>query len=160
MEQRYFHKIVGGNFRIDGIQAAILRAKLPFLNGWNAARRANAATYRKAFTEAGLLDRVVLPAEPHHASGLRDHHIYHQYVIRVPGRDHVQSFLAEHKIGCAIYYPVPLHLQECFAYLGHQPGDFPESERAALESLALPIFPGLRHEEIHEVVETIRLALD
>ncbi len=160
MEERYFHKIVGGNFRLDGIQAAVLRAKLPFLDDWNTSRRANASIYREAFTKAGLLDRVTLPAEPHQTSGLRDHHIYHQYVIRVPTRDRVQSFLAENKIGCAIYYPVPLHLQECFAYLGRQSGDFPESERASRESLALPIFPGLRVEEIHEVVSSIERALN
>lgn len=160
MEQRYYHKVVGGNFRIDAIQAAVLRAKLPFLDGWNAMRRANAATYREAFTSAGLLDRVTLPAEPFVSSGLRDHHIFHQYVIRVPKRDAVMSRLTEKKIGCAIYYPVPLHLQECFAYLGHKNGDFPVSEKAALESLALPIFPGLTENEIAEVVLGIKEALD
>ena len=163
MEERYFHKVVGGNFRIDGIQAAVLRTKLPHLDTWNATRRANAATYRESFTKAGLLNRIALPSEPFAASGLRDHHIYHQYVIRILSdgkRDAVQASLTEQKIGCAIYYPVPLHLQECFAYLGHKPGDFPESERAAKESLALPIFPGLHTEEIHEVVEGIRKALD
>lgn len=162
MEERYFHKIVGGNFRLDGMQAAILRAKLPFLNEWNATRRTNAATYREAFAKAGLLDQVILPAEPFADSGLRDHHIYHQYVIRILGdgkRDAVQASLAEQKIGCAIYYPVPLHLQECFAYLGHKSGDFPESEKAARESLALPVFPGLTTEEIHEVVGGIKNAL-
>jgi len=159
MEERYYHKIVGGNFRIDGIQAAVLRAKLPFLDGWNATRRANAAAYKEAFISAGLLDRVTLPSEPFASSGLRDHHIFHQYVIRVPKRDAVMACLAEKKIGCAIYYPVPLHLQQCFAYLGHKTGDFPESERASKESLALPIFPGLRAEEIQEVVDGIRAAL-
>ena len=168
MEERYYHKIVGGNFRLDGIQAAILRAKLPFLDGWNASRRANAAAYKDAFAESGLIRasgtaaRVILPAEPFAASGLRDHHIYHQFVIRIPGegkRDAVMAHLTAGKIGCAIYYPVPLHLQECFAYLGHKTGDFPESERASLESLALPIFPGLRTEEIEEVVAGIRSAL-
>lgn len=158
MEERYFHKVVGGNFRMDGIQAAVLLAKLPFLDAWNATRRVNAATYKEAFAKAGLLDQLSLPAEPFLSSGLRDHHIYHQFVIRILGkgkRDAVQASLAEQKIGCAIYYPVPLHLQECFAYLGHKPGDFPESELAAQESLALPIFPGLRIEEIHEVVAGI-----
>jgi dTDP-4-amino-4,6-dideoxygalactose transaminase len=159
MEERYYHKVVGGNFRIDAIQAAALRAKLPFLDGWNVTRRGNAAEYRKAFEATGLMSRVTLPAEPFASSGLRDHHTYHQYVIRVPNRDAVMAHLSAKKIGCAIYYPVPLHLQECFAYLGHQPGDFPESERAARESLALPIFPGLRSEEIGEVVEGIRSAL-
>jgi len=159
MEERYYHKVVGGNFRIDAIQAAVLRAKLPFLDGWNATRRANAGTYREAFAEAGLLDRVTLPAEPHLSSGLKNHHIFHQYVIRVPERDAVMARLAEQKIGCAIYYPVPLHLQECFAYLCHKNGDFPISEKAAKESLALPIFPGLKQEEIHEVVSGIAGAL-
>ena len=159
MEQRYYHKVVGGNFRIDAIQAAVLRAKLPFLDGWNATRRANAATYKEAFTSAGLLDRVTPPAEPHLASGLRDHHIFHQYVIRVANRDAVMAHITEKKIGCAIYYPVPLHLQECFAYLGYKLGDFQVSEQAAKESLALPIFPGLRGEEIQEVVAVIKEAL-
>ncbi len=160
MEQRYYHKVVGGNFRIDAIQAAVLRAKLPFLDGWNATRRANAASYREIFDSAGLLDRVILPAEPFAASGLRDHHIYHQYVIRLPKRDAVMAYLSEHKIGCAIYYPVPLHLQECFAYLGHKQGDFPASEQAAKESLALPIFPGLLPDEQQQVVEAIKQALN
>lgn len=162
MEERYFHKLVGGNFRLDGIQAAALRAKLPFLDGWNATRRGNALTYREAFARTGLLPQVTLPPEPFASSGLRDHHIYHQFVIRILGegkRDAVQTFLTQQKIGSAIYYPVPLHLQECFAYLGYKTGDFPESERAARESLALPIFPGLRKEEIEEVVEGIRQAL-
>lgn len=159
MEQRYYHKVVGGNFRIDAIQAAVLRAKLLFLDGWNATRRANAATYKEAFTSAGLLDRVTLPAEPFASSGLRDHHIFHQYVIRVPNRDAVMARLTKQKIGCAIYYPVPLHLQECFAYLGHNAGDFPVSEQAAKESLALPIFPGLTQDEIMEVVRGIKEAL-
>jgi dTDP-4-amino-4,6-dideoxygalactose transaminase len=154
MEERYYHKVVGGNFRIDALQAAVLRAKLPFLDGWNATRRANAAAYRELFESAGLTDRVLLPAEPHASSGLCDHHIFHQYVVRIPGgkRDALQKHLAERKIGTAIYYPVPLHLQECFAYLGHKTGDFPVSEKAALESLALPIFPGLRREEQEELV--------
>ena len=160
MEQRYYHKVVGGNFRIDAIQAAILRTKLPFLDGWNATRRSNAAIYRDAFNTAGLLDRVVLPAEPFAGSGLRDHHIYHQYVIRLPKRDAVMARLTEQKLGCAIYYPVPLHLQECFAYLGHKPGDFLASEQAASESLALPIFPGLRPDEQQRVVEAIKQALN
>ena len=160
MEQRYYHKVVGGNFRIDAIQAAVLRAKLPFLDGWNATRRSNAALYREAFDSAGLLDRVILPSEPFAGSGLRDHHIYHQYVIRTPNRDAVMNLLTEQKIGCAIYYPVPLHLQECFAYLGHQVGDFTASEQAARESLALPIFPGLKPEEQYQVVAAIKQALN
>ena len=159
MEQRYYHKLVGGNFRIDAVQAAVLRAKLPFLNGWNEIRRSNASAYRSAFAKAGILDSVSLPAEPFASSGLKNHHIFHQYVIRLAKRDAVVAHLAERKIGCAIYYPVPLHLQECFGYLGYKEGEFPESEKAARESLALPIFPGLRREEIDEVVNGIRQAL-
>lgn len=163
MEERYYHKVVGGNFRIDAVQAAVLRAKLPFLDGWNATRRANGEAYRELFTAAGLLDRLALPPEPHReqSGSVRDHHIFHQYVIRIPGgrRDSLLRFLADRKIGTAIYYPVPLHLQECFAYLGHKRGDFPVSEQAALEALALPIFPGLRREEQAEVVAGIAAGL-
>ncbi|MFI0347147.1 MAG: DegT/DnrJ/EryC1/StrS family aminotransferase [Chthoniobacterales bacterium] len=161
MEERYYHKMVGGNFRMDALQAAILHAKLPFINEWNAKRRANAAVYKAAFTAAGLLDRITLPEEPFAASALRDHHIYHQYVIRVIGssasgaREKIISHLKNKKIGHAIYYPVPLHLQECFAYLGYKKGDFPESEYAAEETLALPIFPELRQDEIASVVKAI-----
>ena len=158
MEERYYHKVVGGNFRIDALQAAVLRAKLPFLTGWNALRRANAASYRALFEGAALTDRVTLPPEPHAASGLPDHHIFHQYVLRIPGegrRDAVASGLAGRGIGTAIYYPVPLHLQECFAYLGYGPGSFPEAEKAARESLALPIFPGLTRGEQEEIVGAI-----
>ncbi len=159
MEERYYHKVVGGNFRIDAVQAAVLRAKLPFLDGWNATRRANAEAYRELFSAAGLLDRLILPPEPHRdqSDSVRDHHIFHQYVIRISGgkRDALQKFLTDRKIGTAIYYPVPLHLQECFAYLSHKRGDFPVSEQAALEALALPIFPGLRREEQEEVVAGI-----
>ena len=141
-----------------GWEAAVLRAKLPFLSGWNALRRANAASYRTLFEGAGLTDRVTLPPEPHAASGLPDHHIFHQYVLRIPGegrRDAVASGLSGRGIGTAIYYPVPLHLQECFAYLGYGPGAFPEAEKAARESLALPIFPGLTRGEQEEIVGAI-----
>jgi dTDP-4-amino-4,6-dideoxygalactose transaminase len=165
MEERYYHKIVGGNFRLDGIQAAILRARLPFLSAWNEQRRNNATIYKEAFTKAGLLDRISLPYEPWAASGLKNHHIYHQYVIRILGdqpvadRDKIIAHLSKSHIGYAIYYPVPLHLQECFAYLNHAIGSYPESERAAQETLALPIFPELREEEIQTVVAAIQEAL-
>ena len=168
MEERYYHKVVGGNFRLDAMQAAILHARLPFLEQWDEQRRANAAVYKAAFTKAGLLDRITLPAEPWAASGLKNHHIYHQYVIRINGsaagafagtREKIIAHLTEKKIGHAIYYPVPLHLQECFAYLAHAVGSFPESERAAKETLALPIFPELREEEIKTVVASIAEAI-
>lgn len=165
MEERYYHKVVGGNFRLDGIQAAILRARLPFLEQWNEQRRKNAAIYRAAFVKAGLLEALSLPEEPWAASGLKNHHIYHQYVIRMLGKEaalqrkKVSDYLHQKEIGHAIYYPVALHLQECFAYLNHRPGSYPEAEKAAQETLALPIFPELREEEIHAVVAAIAEAL-
>ncbi len=153
MEQRYFHREVGGNFRLDALQAAVIHAKLPFLAGWNAARRANAARYREGFEKRGLLDVITPPLAP--APDLPNSHIYHQYVVRAKDRDALMKHLQNAGIGCAIYYPVPLHLQECFAYLGHKAGDFPVSEKAAAESLALPIFAELEPSEIDAVVDAI-----
>lgn len=160
MNTQYHHEKVGGNFRLDALQAVVLSAKLPLLDGWHSARRRNAALYRAEFDRLGVLDRVVLPAEPYAGSGVKNHHIYHQYVIRVTGRDEVREKLAAAGVGCAVYYPVPLHLQECFAPLGHSAGDFPESERAARETLALPIYPELTPDEIHEVANALAGALD
>lgn len=147
MRPRYVHHTVGGNFRLDALQAAVLRAKLPYLDGWNQARRENAQRYRRLFTEAGLDAVVQLPEE------LPDRgHTYHQYVVRVPERDQLRAFLAERHIGTEVYYPIPLHLQACFAHLGYGPGSFPEAERAAQEVLALPIFPELTAEEQERIV--------
>jgi dTDP-4-amino-4,6-dideoxygalactose transaminase len=154
MEQRYYHHKVGGNFRIDALQAAILHVKLPHVAAWNEARRANATKYAAAFEAAGLLDRLTLPATPF-AGKVAEHHIFHQYVLRAERRDELLAHLAANGIGHGVYYPVPLHLQDCFDYLGSKPGDFPESERAAAETVALPIFPELRDDELAEVVETI-----
>ena len=159
MGTQYHHEKVGGNFRIDALQAVVLSAKLPHLDTWHAARRRNAALYREEFTKLGLLDRITLPVEPYAASGVKNHHIYHQYVVRVPGRDKVREKLTAAGIGCAVYYPIPLHLQECFASLGHSAGDFPESEKAARESLALPIYPELTAHQIREVAEELAKAL-
>jgi dTDP-4-amino-4,6-dideoxygalactose transaminase len=150
-EERYYHKWVGLNSRLDGFQGAILRVKLPHLDTWSNKRKENADRYRRLFTDAGLAEQVVSPFE--RANG---RHIYNQFVIRVPGkRDALRKFLAANDIGTDIYYPVPLHLQECFEYLGYREGDFPESERAARESLALPIFPELRVEQQEYVVQRI-----
>ena len=154
MEQRYYHHKVGGNFRIDALQAAILHVKLPHVAAWNEARCANAAKYAAAFEAAGLLDRLTLPATPF-AGKVEGHHIFHQYVLRAERRDELLAHLAANGIGHGVYYPVPLHLQDCFDYLGCKPGDFPESERAATETVALPIFPELHDDEFAEVVETI-----
>jgi len=148
MERHYHHHAVGGNFRLDALQAGILRVKLPHLDQWSAMRRANAAFYREEFARAGA--DVALPAE-----AVPGHHIYNQFVIRAPRRDELLRHLAASGIGHAIYYPIPLHLQECFATLGYKPGDFPEAERAAKETIALPIFPELTPDQQRAVVAAI-----
>ncbi len=155
MEPRYFHKWLGGNFRIDAIQAAVLQIKLPHLDTWGAGRRARAAFYREEFARLGLLETLTLPIEPWAGSGLENHHIYNQFVIRTPRRDDLRLHLQAAGIGSEIYYPLPLHLQECFRDLGYSEGDFPESERASLETLALPIFPELTEPQQLYVAEQI-----
>jgi dTDP-4-amino-4,6-dideoxygalactose transaminase len=148
-EPKYYHKLVGGNFRLDALQAAILRIKLRYLDGWTAGRQQNADRYHRLFTEAGLQD-VVLPTEEPERR-----HVYNQFVIRTGRRDTVMAKLKERKIGNEIYYPLPLHLQECFASLGYRPGSLPESERAAKETLALPIYPELTEEMQAAVVAAV-----
>jgi dTDP-4-amino-4,6-dideoxygalactose transaminase len=155
MTRTYHHETVGGNFRLDALQAAVLHAKLPFLDGWNAARKHNAGLYREGFQDVVASGDVILPTEPHAGSGLNGHHTYHQYVIRTKNRDALKDHLASRGVGHAVYYPRPLHLQPCFANLGHNAGDFPEAELASRESLALPIYPELEASEISAVVEAI-----
>lgn len=155
MEPRYYHHFIGGNFRLDEIQAAILGVKLPHLDGWSAARRQVADNYCEEFARLGLTDRITLPAEPYRDRGLTNHHIFHQYVIRTPRRDALQAHLTKKEIGTAIYYPLALHEQECFRYLGYRAGDCPESERAGRETLALPIYPELSPDAQRYVVESI-----
>jgi len=155
MEPRYYHQFIGGNFRLDEIQAAILSVKLPRLDDWSAARRGVAEIYGNEFRRLGLTDRISLPAEPYRDRGLTNHHIYHQYVIRTPQRDALREHLTRKEIGTAIYYPLALHEQECFRSLGYHAGDFPESERAARETLALPIYPELSAEQQRYVAESI-----
>lgn len=146
--ERYYHKWVGLNSRLDGFQGAVLRVKLPHLDKWSDKRKANAEHYRELFIDAGLTEQVVLPFERENVR-----HIYNQFVVRVPvRRDELRQFLTENGIGTDIYYPVSLHLQECFEYLGYKAGDMPESEKASLETLALPIFPELMPEQIEYVV--------
>jgi len=155
MEPRYYHRVIGGNFRLDEIQAAILSVKLSCLDRWSAARRAAADFYRGEFQRAGLAKKITLPAEPYRDSGLTNHHIYHQYVIRTSIRDALRGHLAKREIETAIYYPLGLHEQECFAYLGYKKGDFPATEQAAREALALPIYPELSREAQQYVVGAI-----
>lgn len=155
MEPRYYHHFIGGNFRLDEIQAAILGVKLPHLDEWSGARRGVADYYREEFNRLGLNDRITLPAEPYRDRDLTNHHIYHQYVIRTPKRDALREHLTRKEIGTAIYYPLALHEQECFRYLGYRAGDFPESERAACETLALPMYPELSREAQRYVAESI-----
>jgi dTDP-4-amino-4,6-dideoxygalactose transaminase len=150
MEPKYHHHLVGANFRIDAIQAAVLRVKLPKLAGWSNGRRTNAARYRRLFADAGLSD-VILPVEAPNRT-----HIYNQFVIRVPQRDQLRAHLDAAKIGTEVYYPVPFHLQECFKNLGYRPGAFPEAEAAANDSLALPIYPELTEAQQAAVVDAIR----
>ena len=149
-EPKYYHSFIGANFRIDELQAAVLNVKLRALDAWTEGRQRNAHIYDEAFAQASLGARVTTPVAP---PGVR--HIYNQYVIRVERRDELRKFLGEQGIGTEIYYPVPLHLQKCFAYLGQKPGDLPESERAAAETVALPIFPELVPEQIRYVVQKI-----
>jgi len=155
MEVRYYHKWVGGNFRIDAIQSAVLGVKLPHLDSWSAGRRARAAYYRAAFARHGLGEKVTLPAEIYATSGVTNHHIYNQFIVRVAQREALRAHLTAAGIGSEIYYPLSLHQQECFRDLGYKEGDFPESERAAQETLALPIFPELTDAQQEYVVEQI-----
>jgi dTDP-4-amino-4,6-dideoxygalactose transaminase len=147
---KYYHALIGGNFRIDELQAAVLRVKLKYLDGWTQGRQRNAAFYDKAFAAAGVGAKV---RTPHAVAGYR--HIFNQYVIRVPKRDALRARLTERGIGTEIYYPVPLHQQQCFAYLGYKEGDFPQSESAALETLALPIYPELTETQLKHVVASV-----
>jgi dTDP-4-amino-4,6-dideoxygalactose transaminase len=150
MEPKYYHQLVGGNFRLDELQAVVLSIKLQHLDAWTLGRQENACFYFEAFERAGLKGTVTLPAA---LPGVR--HIYNQFVVRFPQRDALKKYLGECGVGSEIYYPVPLHQQQCFAPLGYQAGDFPESERAAAETLALPIFPELSREQLQYVVDCI-----
>jgi dTDP-4-amino-4,6-dideoxygalactose transaminase len=145
---KYHHKVVGGNFRLDALQAAVLSVKLKHLPDWSRARRANAAEYNRLFNDAGLEGLVTLPRD-------NPGHVYNQYVIRVPRRDDLQAHLRARNIGTEVYYPVPLHLQECFRYLGLHAGDFVHAETAARETLALPVYPELTGEQQRHVVASI-----
>ncbi len=146
---KYYHRIVGGNFRLDALQAAVLRVKLKYLTAWTAARRSNAQRYRMLFQEMGLTGEVILPED---APG----HIYNQFVVRLPDRDRLRTFLRERGVETEVYYPVPLHLQECFLEFGYREGAFPQAEASARHSLALPIYPELTEMQQRHVVRQVR----
>ena len=163
---KYYHKMIGGNFRLDAIQAGVLSVKLPHLDSWSEARRENAELYTKLFIESGLsqeegkieLDeqnKVLLPKPIYKNESLKNYHIYNQYVIRVENRDELMTYLREKEIGCEIYYPVPFHMQECFSELPSSKESYPNAEFAAKHSIALPIYPELTKEQIEFVVQTI-----
>ncbi len=148
---KYYHKIIGGNFRLDALQAGVVKAKLNFLESWTEKRRQNATTYNQLLQQNALTQYIQLPPE------VFPRHVFNQYVIRTGNRrDELRSFLNEKKIGCEIYYPLPLHVQECFQSLGYKKGDFPESEKAADETLALPISHEITRAQQEFVVENIR----
>jgi dTDP-4-amino-4,6-dideoxygalactose transaminase len=159
---KYHHRMIGGNFRLDTLQAAIVSVKLAHLDSWTTARQENAGRYDRLFRETGLHleDARFCVAEgtgrwlvlPSRTAGK---HIFNQYIIRVPSRDRLRTYLHDRGVSSEVYYPVPMHLQECFSYLGYSRGDFPESERAALQSLALPVYPELSEEQAQYVVGCI-----
>ncbi len=155
---KYHHALVGGNFRLDALQAAVLRAKLPHLERWTERRIENAATYRRLLGERGLLASGLLSLPPEPPEGARSH-VYNQFVVRVAAREAVRERLAGLGVATEVYYPLPLHLQECFRHLGYREGDLPRAEAAARESLALPIYPELSEEQIEYVVECLAEAL-
>jgi len=147
---KYYHSVIGINSRLDALQAAVLDVKLKYLDAWSEVRRANAALYTRLFAGKDLSEQVVTPVVPEGYS-----HIFNQYVIRVKNRNDLREHLKINDIGTEIYYPVPLHLQECFAYLGYSSGDMPVSEEAAETTLALPVYPELTDEMQEYVVDTI-----
>jgi dTDP-4-amino-4,6-dideoxygalactose transaminase len=146
---KYYHSIVGGNFRLDALQASVLRVKLKYLASWTEARRKNAERYRLMFEEKGLLEWASLPED---VPG----HIYNQFVVRVSDRDGLQAFLRQRGVATEVYYPLPLHCQECFQNLGHRRGDFPEAEAAAEQSLALPVYPELTADQQRYIVDQVK----
>jgi len=150
-KQKYYHKLVGGNFRLDTLQAAVVLTKLKYLDQWTRARQDIARRYEILFSSTQVVKENFVQL-PQIRNG---RHIFNQYVIRATERDDLREFLAAHSVGTEIYYPLPMHLQQCFGYLGYHPGDFPESERAAKETLALPIYPELSSSQAEYVVECI-----
>jgi dTDP-4-amino-4,6-dideoxygalactose transaminase len=167
-EPKYYHRVIGGNFRLDALQAAVIRVKLPYLNQWSESRRKNVERYNQLFISAGLAEEtgriefddnnsVLLPKAVYKdIEGIINYHIYNQYIIRVEDRDDLKRALSDNGVSTEIYYPVPFHLQDCFSDLGYHEGDFPHAENAGKNSLALPIYPELRDEQILYVVDKIK----
>jgi dTDP-4-amino-4,6-dideoxygalactose transaminase len=151
---KYYHQVIGGNFRLDAMQAAVLNVKLAHLDDWTAGRQRNAQRYERLFEEHGVKN-VELPKAVYKDSGVRHYHIYNQFVIRSANRDALREHLKQNGVSTEIYYPVPFHLQKCFEPLGYKEGDFPHSEKASRETLALPIYPELTEEQQRHVVQTI-----
>jgi dTDP-4-amino-4,6-dideoxygalactose transaminase len=156
MRQRYYHDEVGWNSRLDTLQAAVLEVKLRRVEAGNARRRELAGLYNERFTAAGLVGKTIAEGVVLPFTDRRAGHVFHQYVIRAPRRDALREYLTAHSIGSEVYYPQPLSLQTSLEFLGYKKGDFPVSEKAAEEVLALPIYPELRVEELDSVVEAIR----
>ena len=154
-ERSYYHRMIGGNFRLDPIQATVIRIKLNHLNGWHQQRQKNAQYYNMLFTESELNEKIRTPSIMHPKT-MQNHHIFNQYVIRTERRDELQSFLESQGISSGVYYPIPFHLQECFKFMGGNKGDFPVSESAAKEVLALPVYPGITAGMQERVVEQIK----
>ena len=155
---KYYHKVVGGNFRLDTLQASILNVKLPYLDRWTSMRKQNARRYERLFEESGLPEKIGLrlPEAVYRDSNVAHFHIYNQFIIRVPNRDALRTYLKEHGIGSEIYYPVPLHLQECYQSLGYRQGDLPEAEKSCQQNLGLPIYPELTKDQQEIVVKVIK----
>lgn len=155
---KYYHRFVGGNFRLDTLQAAVLNVKFNYLDRWTALRQKHAQLYEELFREMGLGQRfaVRLPQAVYRSSGIRHYHIYNQFVIGFPNRDGLRDHLKAKGIGTEVYYPVPLHRQECLQFLGYKDGDFPEAERACRELLAVPIYPELNEPQQHYVAQAVR----
>ncbi len=155
---KYYHKAVGGNFRLDTLQASVLNVKLPYLDGWTSMRQQNAMRYEKLFEASGLSEKIGLrlPKAIYRDSNVAHYHIYNQFIIRVSKRDELRAYLKENEIGSEIYYPVPLHLQDCYRALGYHQGDLPEVENACQENLGLPIYPELGQDQLEFVVKTIQ----
>ncbi|NIM59345.1 MAG: transcriptional regulator [Candidatus Aminicenantes bacterium] len=155
---KYFYEVLGGNFRLDTLQAAILRVKLKYLESWQQKRMEKASYYDNAFKESGIREEgpIQTPETLYKDKGVKSYHVFHQYVIRAEKRDRLKKFLQEKGVPTAIYYPLPLHLQKCFSYLGHKEEDFPVAEEAAREVLALPIYPELTSDQQDFIVSSIQ----